>query len=120
MSAQEDLRALRTSPEPFDSGLGIDKRILLQVEWRLRHVDETNRTGRGRRKIEFATLSTFTASRRSVFFAASEARRALIEFSVVPTAWAAVGRGGGSHQQLHGWWFVAEESRGSPTGGRGP
>jgi hypothetical protein len=29
VAAQEDLRALRTSPEPFDSYLGIDKKILL-------------------------------------------------------------------------------------------
>lgn len=28
VSAQEDLRALRTNPEAFESGLGIDKKIL--------------------------------------------------------------------------------------------
>jgi hypothetical protein len=31
-AAQEDLRALQTSPEPFDSYLGIDKKILL-IKW---------------------------------------------------------------------------------------
>jgi hypothetical protein len=32
VAAQEDLRALRTSPEPFDSYLGIDKKMLL-IKW---------------------------------------------------------------------------------------